>query len=160
MEIDQFVDGGYRGIVVLEKSHKESSSQRDDHYHISVVAKNKSGKCFKLSADEHWNVFKGVSRSSSVPLPISEDEYQQLVEKHGISDTDEWYEKRSKAEEERKRVEVERARLTPTCPLCKGTMSVKENGRTKQKFFGCDKFPRCGGSVSGSPGVFAALAKL
>lgn len=37
---------------------------------------------------------------------------------------------------------------SPTCPICAGAMITRENRRTREPFWGCERFPHCRGTVA------------
>lgn len=160
LHLERYVEWGFRGIVMLEERSSEDSSGRNDYFYETLVCLDPLGKPTRLTVNWTHSVFSKPSYSIARREQITQEEYERIVAEQPIVDSPEWYAEREREQQARVAADEVRKKLIPKCPACGTQMTVRRNGKTGSRFFGCGQFPNCRATLPGNPALFHYLEKL
>jgi hypothetical protein len=166
IQVADYLQLGYRGIVFLEvKDWEEKSGYQDEHTVQKLACFDKDGTPLILVV--HWvEKFRprGGGRSNMVESKevISQEAYQRLMQEHGVQDDSLYYQKCARNEKKRRDAEHKLMEMTPNCPVCGTRMTIRFRRADSAPFWGCVGFHRgnCRGSRPIAPKIYERYDRL
>lgn len=161
--VEQYVDMGYAGIVVLEsETHEKRSGMQEEVTRERIVCRDRQGKHHELVFVWVDHPLKPVSNRIDERRPITGEEYARLAAQHGVRDSERFYREREARREAARNAQAEVERLTPLCPNCGSKMVVKTNRQKRNRFWGCPTYgwAGCRGTRDLPAGLAVRLDRL
>ncbi|MFZ6015448.1 MAG: hypothetical protein ACOYUZ_03780 [Patescibacteria group bacterium] len=162
IELDDYLNIGYKGIVFLECENWERQSGYNEEYtRQTFIAYDKDQAPLKVRVLWVEHPFKFKEYTVEACDPITQIEYKAICLEHGgIADNEGYQARKKKMDIEAKRAEAALKGLIPTCPDCGTNMIPKQNSYTSKYFWGCAHFPRCRGSRNMRKGTYEKYLDL
>lgn len=167
IRIENYLQLGYRGIVFLEcKDWEEKSGYQDEHTIQTLACYDKDGDPYKLVV--HWvEKFRprsggGASHRVESKEKIAQEQYEELVNTHGVQDDSLYYQRRAKLERDRRNAEQKMKEIVPKCPVCGSMMILRFRKKDNAPFWGCPSFYKggCNGTRPINQRVFQEYNQL
>ena len=124
--------------MIVDYSHEEERSQYENETTTETVIAKQGGKYvkFTISLYENFNPYRpSKDYTFGNILEISEESYREQAKGKLVLDT--------KAINEKLKAAAELLKIIPVCPSHDIPLEVKINSKTKNKFWGCKRFPAC-----------------
>ena len=161
--IEEYVDMGYSGIVVLAcETHERQSGMQEEVTRERIACRDRQGKYLELVVVTVEHPLKRTSFRIDERRLLTREQYTEYVAKHGVRDTERFYREREARREAVKVAKGEIERLTPICPACGAKMVIRINRQNGNHFWGCSTFSwsNCRGTRDISVALAVRLDRL
>jgi hypothetical protein len=151
--IEDYLQLGYRGIVILSSDWREKAGgYQDEHTKETFACFDKNGTPLKITiqwAEHFGGKYEKFHEVKSLEI-ITQNEYRELVKQYGVKDDSLYHQERAKKDKQKREAELKLQQMTPKCPVCGNMMVMKYRRLDNKPFWSCVGFRqgKCRGAMS------------
>lgn len=139
--IEELVDKGYHGIMVLNCDSTENRSGMEQEVtRTKVACRDKGGARLLLVFVELEHPLRPKSCSIESKAVLTPARYADLARRHDVQDNDHFRRQRQERRNAAAAAKQELEQLKPACPSCGESMVLRTNRRKGSLFWGCPTY--------------------